>query len=73
MMQVVEHLLQKLFLEIHTDTSKELSILSPLKECTQASLSTAEPKVGFNSINLILNYIILIIASLSIGNILPVN
>jgi len=43
-MQVVEHLLQKLFLEIRTDTSKELSILSLLKECTLASLSTAEPK-----------------------------
>ena len=46
-MQVVEHHLQKLFLEIHTDTSKELSILSLLKECTQASLSTLEQKVGF--------------------------
>lgn len=61
--------LQKLCSEIHTDTSKELSISSPSKECTQASLFTPDPRVSF--LQFLFNLII--IATLSIGNILPVN
>merc|ERR1719331_422108 len=44
MMQAVEPHLQRLLSEIHTDTSKELSISSLSKECTLASLSTPDPR-----------------------------
>jgi large subunit ribosomal protein L8e len=66
--------LQRLSSEIHTDTSKELSISSLSKECTQVSSSTVDLKVCFSFFNsnflIINNYLI---ASLSIGNILPVH
>jgi len=44
MTQVEVHHLQRLPSEIHTDTSKELSISSLSKECTQASSSMPAPK-----------------------------
>lgn len=60
----------KLFSETHTDTSKESNISLPSKACTPASSSTAVTRVGSSSSFLIFNYLI---ASLSVGNILPVN
>jgi len=44
MTQVEEHHLLRLPSEIHTDTSKELSISSLSRECTQASSSMLVPK-----------------------------
>jgi len=44
MTQVEVHHSQRLPSEIHTDTSKELSISSLSKECTQASSSMLAPK-----------------------------
>jgi len=44
MTQVEVHHLLRLPSEIHTDTSKELSISSLSKECTQASSSMLAPK-----------------------------
>jgi len=44
MTQVEEHHLLRLPSEIHTDTSKELSISSLSKECTQVSSSMLAPK-----------------------------
>jgi len=45
MTQVEVHHSQRLPSEIHTDTSKELSISSLWKECTQASSSMLAPKL----------------------------
>ena len=45
MTQVEVHHSQRLPSEIHTDTSKELSISSLSKECTQASSSMLAPKL----------------------------
>jgi large subunit ribosomal protein L8e len=59
----------RLFSETHTDTSKESNISSPLKACTPVSSSTLATRVS-SLVFLIFNYLI---ASLSIGNILPVN
>ena len=56
--------------ETHTDTSKELSISSPSKACTLANSSMPVPRVSFFNSKSKLNYLI---ASLSVGNILPVN
>merc|ERR1712086_85008 len=42
--QAEERHLQRLSSEIHTDTSKELNISSPSRECTQANTSTVDPR-----------------------------
>ena len=62
--------LPRLSSEIHTGTSKEPNISSPSKECSLDSLSMLAQKVSFSIFVLILK---LYIASLSVGNILPVN
>ena len=46
MMLVEVPLSPRLCSEIHTDTSKELNISSPLKACTLVSLSMLEPRVS---------------------------
>lgn len=53
MIQAEERHLQRLSSEIRTDTSRELNISSQSKECTQANTSTAVPRVGLHTINLI--------------------
>ena len=58
--------LPKLFSETSTDTRTVLSISSLLKACTQECSSTLEAKVGLSTL-------IIIIAALTVGNILPVN
>jgi large subunit ribosomal protein L8e len=70
--QVEEPHLQRLSSEIHTDTSKELSISLPSRECTPDSSSTLVKKVCFFLFEKLI-ITLLIIASLSIGNILPVS
>merc|ERR1711990_542806 len=47
--QAEERHLQRLPSEIHTDTSKELSISSPSKECTPANTSTVDPRLNLPS------------------------
>merc|ERR1711990_245726 len=47
--QAEERHLQRLPSEIHTDTSKELSISSPSKECTPDNTSTVDPRLNLPS------------------------
>lgn len=71
MIQAEEPHSQRWSSEIHTDTSKEQSTSSLSKECTPDNSSTPELRVSLISkIVLFINYLI---ASLSVGNILPVN
>ena len=58
--------LPRLSSETSTNTSNALSISSLLKACTQECSSTLEAKVGLSTL-------IIIIAALTVGNILPVN
>ena len=58
MIQAEERHLPGLHSEIHTDTSKDKSISSLLKECTQVNTSTAVPRVGLHTINLFYLFLI---------------
>ena len=51
MIQAEERHLQRFASEIRTDTSRDKSISSQSKECTQANTSTAVPRVGLHTIN----------------------
>ena len=71
MIQVEEPHLPRWPSEIHTDSSKELSTSLVSRECTPDNSSTLVPRVSFITIySLIINYCL---ASLNIGNILPIN
>ena len=68
------HLSQRLFLETSTNSSNTLSFSSQLRACTPASLFMLVPKVCrsvFFSLFLF-NLKIIIAASLTVGNVLPV-